>query len=114
MPAPPPALRRSIPWLLAGATGVSLTLASPGSGDQSWIAFLALVPLLVAVDGADRRRAFALGFVASAVLWTITLAWPAPWVTHYGGIGWGRIALTSVVIPVLVSVFMAAFAVIAA
>lgn len=110
----PARFRRAIPWLLAAATGLLLTLASPGSGDQSWLAFLALVPLLVAVDGVSPRRAFALGFAASAVLWTITLAWPAPWVTHYGGIGWGRGALTGAVILVLVSVFMAAFAVVAA
>jgi apolipoprotein N-acyltransferase len=112
--SPPPIIRRSLPWLSACATGLLLTLASPGSGDVSGLAFVALVPLLIVVDGARRWRAGVLGFVSSSVLWTITLAWPAPWVTHYGGISWTRGALTGLVILSLVSVFMAAFAVIAA
>lgn len=99
-----------LPWLLAGGSGALLTLSFPGSGDQAWLAFAALVPLLVAIDGARRRRAAALGLASGAVFWTLTVAWPAPWVVHYAGIGWPRAALTGVVIVGLLSSTTAAFA----
>jgi len=37
---------------LAITAGALLALAFPGTGDQGWLAFGALVPLLVAIDEA--------------------------------------------------------------
>lgn len=41
--------------LLAGLSGGLLAVAFPGSGDQGWLAFVALVPLLAAIDGLGWR-----------------------------------------------------------
>jgi len=54
-----------------------LALAFAGSGDQSWLAFAALVPLLVAADGVDRRRAGILGLLSGLIFWLATIPWVA-------------------------------------
>lgn len=43
-------------WLLALLSGALLAVSFPGSGDQGWAAFAALVPLLAAVEGMDWQR----------------------------------------------------------
>ncbi len=49
---------------LAVMAGALLALAFPGTGDQGWLAFGALVPLLVAIDGAPWRQACLVGGAA--------------------------------------------------
>ena len=102
--------RRAVPWLLAVASSTLLTLSMPGSGSQAWLAFVALVPLLVALDGVPVRRAAAIGFVAGAAFWTVTVLWPAPWVIHYGGVGWVASMATAAVVIGTLSTFTAVFA----
>jgi apolipoprotein N-acyltransferase len=48
------------------ASGAALSLSFPSAG-QAWLAWIALVPLLVALPRIDARRAFAAGFVCGAV-----------------------------------------------
>ncbi|MBI2217872.1 MAG: apolipoprotein N-acyltransferase [Candidatus Rokubacteria bacterium] len=43
------------------------------------------------------------------MFWTVTLAWPTPWVVHYGGVTWARAGLTLVVVATIVSGFTALF-----
>jgi apolipoprotein N-acyltransferase len=109
-PAPPLGLGLRSRCALSALSGVLLTLAFPGSGGQGWLAFVALVPLLVALDGAGAARAGALGFVTGLVFWSVTLAWPTPWVVHHGGVAWPRAALTLVVVLATVAAFTALFA----
>ncbi|MBI2206747.1 MAG: apolipoprotein N-acyltransferase [Candidatus Rokubacteria bacterium] len=97
-------------WILSVGSGVLLLIAFPGSGDLSWLAFVALVPLIVAIAGATRRRAAALGFVSGLVFWGVTFAWPAPWVMRFGDIALHRGVLTGVVLVSFLSLYTAAFA----
>ena len=74
--------------LLSALSGLLLGCAFPGSGDASWIAFIALVPLLVAISGLTWARAGVLGFVAGAVFWFWTVYWVSPTLVRYGGVPW--------------------------
>lgn len=75
-------------WLLAGGSGGLLALAFPGTGDQGWLAFIALVPLLLALEGAGWRVAGGLGFLAGLGFWLGTIPWVAPTMSRYGGLPW--------------------------
>jgi len=46
---------------LAAISGGVLAVAFPGTGDQGWLAFIALVPLLVAIEGTTWRWAGTMG-----------------------------------------------------
>ncbi len=74
--------------LLAGLSGVLLVLAFPGSGDQSWLAFAALAPLLVATEGAPWRASALLGFLSGVVFWLGTIPWLAATMVRYGDAPW--------------------------
>ena len=101
---------RTGPWLLAAASAALLTISMPGSGGQAWLAFVALVPLLIAVDGAPVRRAAAIGFVSGVAFWMVTVLWPAPWVIRYGGVGWVASMATAAVVIGTLGMFTAVFA----
>ena len=75
----PSRLARWWPWLAAVLSGVLLILSFPPA-DVGGIAFVALVPLLMAVwipQGGKRRglRHFILGYVAGLVFFTTTFSW---------------------------------------
>jgi apolipoprotein N-acyltransferase len=73
-------------WLAAIASGVLLLLSFP-KFDWSFCAWIALVPLLLAlrIEGQTLRKAFALGFVTGWIFFFFS----ANWITHsmirYGG-----------------------------
>ncbi len=72
-------LKRAWPWLAALASGALLTLSFPPA-DAGGLAFIALVPLLMAVwipQHKKRRglRHFTLGYVAGLVFFTTTFSW---------------------------------------
>lgn len=96
-------------WVLAAASGLLLVAAFPGSGDGAWLAFVALVPLFVALDGAGRRRGAWLGFVSGVAFWLPTIAWPAPSVLRFGGVALSRGAVTVVVVVAFLALYTAAF-----
>jgi apolipoprotein N-acyltransferase len=60
----------------------------PGTGDQGWLAFGALVPLLVVIEGATLRRAAMLGLVGGLVFWLVTIPWVAGTMVRYRGLPW--------------------------
>ena len=79
IPVHPSRLARSWPWLAAVLSGVLLILSFPPA-DVGGIAFVALVPLLMAVWIPQRekgrwRRHFALGYVAGLIFFTVTFSW---------------------------------------
>lgn len=61
-------------WLAALASGGLLALAFPPL-EWSQCAWVALLPLLLAVAGTAPRLAFKLGFAAGGVFWFFNLAW---------------------------------------
>lgn len=62
------------PWIGALCTGGLLAVCFPpaAAAEAAW---LALVPLLMALRGADPRRAFWLGLTAGASFWLISISW---------------------------------------
>ncbi len=85
--APP----RGVAVIRGGAAVVSGTLlaaAFSGTGSQGWLAFGALIPLLVAMDGGPWRVAAALGGAAGLTFWVTTIPWIAPTVAQYGHLPW--------------------------
>jgi apolipoprotein N-acyltransferase len=72
----------------AVVSGALPAAAFPGTGSQGWLAFGALIPLLVATDGAPWRVAAALGGAAGLTFWVATIPWIAPTVARYGHLSW--------------------------
>jgi apolipoprotein N-acyltransferase len=92
-------MKRSLPFLLAAASGLTMALALPfvvpwvslrqldPAGHLEVVAWVALVPLLWAVEEAARaRRAFALGFVAGLAYFFATVHWLSHAMTSFGGV----------------------------
>ncbi len=95
---------------LAGLAGGLLALAFPGTGDQGWLAFGALVPLLVAIDGVPWREARLLGGVAGLAFWLTTVPWLAGTIVRYGGLSWGVANLILLGLAAYLALYWAAFA----
>ncbi len=60
---------------LAAASGGLLALAFPGTGDQGWLAFGAVVPLVLAIDGLSAGRAALLSSVRASAEAIMSLEW---------------------------------------
>jgi apolipoprotein N-acyltransferase len=90
--------RRGLRLLAAATTGLALVLAFPGP-DLGPVAFVALVPLLLAVEGVRPARAAALGLVAGLVFFTVHL-W---WIEVFGYLALAALSLAQ-------AAFLAAFA----
>ncbi len=61
-------------FLLALLSGLLLAASFPPL-DIGWLAWVAFVPLLIAIDGVSSQRAFALGYLAGAAAFVPILAW---------------------------------------
>lgn len=105
----PPVESRVRRWLLALLSGALLALSLPGSGDQGWAAFAALVPLLAAIDGAGWRQAGVLGFGAGLVFWVATIPWIAATMVRYGDLSWPLAALVLTGLAGYLALYWAAF-----
>ncbi|MGH2669852.1 MAG: hypothetical protein ACRDH5_12195, partial [bacterium] len=69
--------------IAALTTGLLFVLVFPGP-DLGWVAWIVLIPLLVAIEGQTPAAAFRLGYLAGLVAFGGTLAWmrlftPAAW-----------------------------------
>ena len=69
--------------LLAILSGLMLTASFP-PGKFSFLAWFALVPLLVCIDRASPSLAFRLGFVAGTAHFTTLMYWIVMVLGHYG------------------------------
>ena len=93
--------------------GVLLALTFP---NPSLVILLpvALVPLMVAVDGATVRRSAWIGFVFGAAFWTASIHWIAYVVHRYGQMPWPvagvALALTAIILAVPFGAMSAAVA----
>ncbi|MBI3990264.1 MAG: apolipoprotein N-acyltransferase [candidate division NC10 bacterium] len=70
---------------MAGSSGILLVLAFP-KWDLGFLAFVALVPLLLALQSASPWRAFFLGLAAGSVFYLGSLSWVTYTMTVYGGL----------------------------
>lgn len=72
-------------YVLALVSGALLTLSFPRYGHPA-VAWIALVPLLVALDKKAPKRAFLLGLAAGVVYFAGTLYWTGTVIRTFGGI----------------------------
>lgn len=94
---------------LAVITGALLALAFPGTGGQGWLAFGALVPLLMAIDQAPWWRATVLGGVAGLSFWLTTISWIASTLVRYGDVTWFLAGLVFLALAGYLALYWAAF-----
>ncbi|MBI2353526.1 MAG: apolipoprotein N-acyltransferase [Deltaproteobacteria bacterium] len=73
--------------VLAIASGVLIALSFPNTG-LSFLAWIALIPLLIALEGASTRTAFRIGFTCGLSAYAIILYWINIVVTRYGHLPW--------------------------
>src|ERR671930_2111048 len=100
---------RAGPALRVGAAvlaGAALSLAFPGP-DLGPVVFVALVPLLLAVETVSPRRAAALGYLAGFVFFGLLILWiPIDFLSWTGAVGW----LAWLALSAAEACFVAAFA----
>jgi apolipoprotein N-acyltransferase len=75
------------PGLLAIVSGALIALSFPSSG-LSFLAWIALIPLLIALEETDLRTAFRLGFTCGLVTYAGILYWINVVITYYGHLPW--------------------------
>lgn len=90
--------------LLALFSGVLIALSFPNAG-LSFLAWIALIPLLIALEGASPRRAFRVGITCGLSAYAIILYWINIVVTHYGHLPWA----VSIVVYLLLVAWLAMF-----
>lgn len=73
--------------LLAMASGVLIALSFPNSG-LSFLAWIALIPLLIALEGTTPRMAFRLGFTCGLCAYAGILYWINIVITEFGHLPW--------------------------
>jgi apolipoprotein N-acyltransferase len=75
-----------IRFILAIASGVLFALSFPDY-TIGWLAFVALLPLLLAITRAQNSwEAFFLGWTSQAVAWLVMVPWVVRVMSHYGGL----------------------------
>jgi apolipoprotein N-acyltransferase len=89
---------------LAAGSGVGVTSAFPNI-DMGWLAWLAIVPLLVAVRNVQWKRAFGIGFLAGMVHYLSLIYWVAYTMRTYGHLPW----LVCISILILLAAYLALY-----
>lgn len=98
-----------VPWGLAGLSGGLLFLVFP-KFNLYVLAWVALVPLLRAVESARRARtAFMLGLVAGTVQFVGVLSWIQHPLIHYGHVSFGLALGICGLLAVFLSLFVGLF-----
>jgi apolipoprotein N-acyltransferase len=89
---------------MAALSGVLLALSFPKYGHPA-VAFIALVPLLVALRGATPRQGFLRGLLAGFIHYAGTVYWTGATVSTFGGLP----VLVGVIVAGLLALYMAAY-----
>lgn len=97
------------PFLLAALSGGLLVLAFP-TPDIGWLAFVALVPLLWALQGQTPVRAFYLGALAGLLFYLASMSWVTNSMTAYGGVPFAVSAVALFILAAYLSLYLGAFA----
>jgi apolipoprotein N-acyltransferase len=82
-----PAVLLDRPGQLAIVSGVLIAFSFPNA-NLSFLAWIALIPLLIALEGAVPRTAFRIGFTCGLSAYAIILYWINIVVTRYGHLPW--------------------------
>ena len=104
-----PSVRTGI--LPALASGILLCLGMPGTGGLWPLLFIALVPLLTTLKTASPGLAVQYSLVTGLVHFTSLLYWIVIVMGRYGGLGWYISYPTLVLLALVLSLFLVAFAV---
>ena len=89
---------------LAASSGVGITGAFPNI-DMGWLAWIAIVPLLIAVRNVPWKRAFGIGFLAGMVHYLSLIYWVAYTMRTYGHLPW----LVCISILILLAAYLALY-----
>jgi apolipoprotein N-acyltransferase len=95
-------------WVLALISGVLLFLAFP-KFDQGWLAWVALVPLLLSLRQANPRNAFYLGMATGLVQFLGLIYWTAYTMRVYGHVPLIVAGSVLVLFAIILSLFTALF-----
>ena len=90
--------------LMAALSGVLLALSFPKYGHPA-VAFIALVPLLVALGSASPRQGFLRGLLAGFIHYAGTVYWTGATVSTFGGLP----VVVGVIVAGLLALYMAAY-----
>jgi apolipoprotein N-acyltransferase len=95
-------------YLPAFLTGVALMLSFP-EFDYTWLAFVALVPLLITLWRVSAWQAIKAGLVAGIVFFFGTMYWVYHSIHFYGGVGLGASLGVALLLSLYLSMFIATF-----
>jgi apolipoprotein N-acyltransferase len=90
--------------LLAAASGILVALSFPNAG-LSLLVWVALIPLLTALEQASPRQAFRLGFICGCSAYAVILYWITIVMTRYGHLPWA----VSIPLYLLLAAWLALF-----
>jgi apolipoprotein N-acyltransferase len=96
-------------WLPAAISGLLLTAAFPKPG-LSLLAWVALVPLLIALQGLDPRQAFRIGMVAGLAHYLTLLYWVVITMRTYGYLPWWQCISLLVLLSTYLGLYPGVFA----
>ena len=101
------------PWFLSAATGLLLVAAFP-KWNLGFLAWVALVPLLLVLERASRlRAAFGLGYLCGVVFFAGTIYWVRLVMLEFGGLGEVAAAGVLLLFAAVLACFFGAFAALA-
>ncbi len=95
-------------FMLAAGSGLLLTAAFP-KFEQAWLAWLALIPLVLALRRADTKSAFLLGLACGGAHFLTLVYWVIHSMHTYGGLPWAAAAVVLVLLAIYLAVFPALF-----
>ena len=101
-------LRGLRPALLATVSAGLLALAFP-TADIGGLAFIALVPLLVAIRGEPPARAFWWGSLAGLLFYLLSISWVTRTMTTYGGMSFSVSALVLLALSAYLALYFGLF-----
>ncbi len=100
---------RKSKWIPAAVSGLLLTAAFPKVG-LSLLAWVALVPLLIALRDADAAQAFRVGMIAGLAHFLTLIYWVAFTMRTYGYLPWWQCFALLVLLASYLSLYPALFA----
>ena len=115
MTTPVPLFRHGRSGLaLALASSLLLVLAAPGLGDLWSLAWIGLVPLLLAIRSRSPLRAAGLGLAAGLLYYTVLLSWVVIALGRYGNLPWWLSLAALLLLAAYMAGYLAIFAAIVA
>ena len=94
--------------LLAALSGLLLTAAFPKIG-ISWLAWIALIPLLFTLKGLSPGGSFRIGFISGLIHFLSLLYWLVPVMRTYGYLPWYLAIIILFLLAAVLALFIALF-----